>query len=222
MNLLQLVQCTTYVCISIIPATGGQEESGAFAGIAAGVAVVLVLAVVVVVVVMVVAIFLVAMCSTQQKRKRSGRTCHVPADTLLATDDSASTAMTLIINQAVVTYDEVKEDTSGGDEAGCVQYDYARPTDVVRGVMGLEPSAHDAALLTPMYALMSNAPCAPAKASQIMQLYLLHNIANHVGILYNSLHCCTAHVVYVVMHKVHNLALSLIIGCIRGLINSVD
>ena len=28
-------------------------------------------------------------------------------------------------------------------------------------------------------------------------------------------------VVYVVMHKVHILALSLIIGCIRGLINSV-
>ena len=175
MNLLQLVQCPIYVCISIIPTTGGQEESGAFAGIAAGVAVVLVLAVVVVVVV---AIFLATMCSTQQRRKRSGRTCHVPADTLLATDDSASTAMTLIRNQTAVTYNEIKEDTSGGDEAGCVQYDYARPTDVARGVMGLEPSAHDVVLLTPMYEPMSDAPCAPAKASHIMQLYVLHNKAN--------------------------------------------
>ena len=64
-----------HVCISIIPATGGQEESGAFAGIAAGVAVVLVFAVVVVV-----AIFLVAMCSTQQRRKRSGRPTDVVHD----------------------------------------------------------------------------------------------------------------------------------------------
>ena len=113
MNLLQLVQCTTYVCISIIPATGGQEESGAFAGIAAGVAVVLVFAVVVVV-----AIFLVAMCSTQQRRKRSGR-----------------------------------------------------PTDVVHDVVGLEP--HYLVLLT--YEPISDVP---AKVSQTMQLYLLHNIAN--------------------------------------------
>ena len=115
MNLLQLVQCTTYVCISIIPATGGQEESGAFAGIAAGVAVVSVFAVVVVVVV---AIFLVAMCSTQQRRKRSGR-----------------------------------------------------PTDVVHDVVGLEP--HYLVLLT--YEPISDGP---AKVSQTMQLYLLHNIAN--------------------------------------------
>ena len=160
MNLLQLVQCL-YIRTLIIPTTGGQEESGASAGVAAGVAVGLVLAVVVVVV----AIVLAVVCSTQQRRKRSGRTCHVPADTLLATEDSASTAMTLIRNQTVVTYDEVKEDTSGGDEAGCVQYDYARPTDVARGVMGLEPSAHDAVLLTPMYEPMSDAPCAPAKVS---------------------------------------------------------
>ena len=118
-----------------------------------------------VVVVVVVAVVLAAVCSTQQRRKRSGRTCHVPADTLLATDDSASTAMTLFRNQTAVTYDEVKEDTSGGDEAGCVQYDYARPTDVARGVVGLEPSAHDAVLLTPMYEPMSDAPCAPAKVS---------------------------------------------------------
>ena len=97
------------------------------------------------------------------EKKRSGQTCHVPADTLLATDDSASTAMTVIRNQTVVTYNEVKEDTSGGDEAGCVQYDYARPTDVARGVMGLEP--HNAVLLTPMYEPMSDAPCAPAKVS---------------------------------------------------------
>ena len=36
--------------------------------------------------------------------------------------------------------------------------------------------------------------------------------------------CCglQLNVVYVVMHKVHILALSLTIGCIRGLINSVD
>ena len=161
----------TYVCTSIIPTTGGQEESGASAGVAAGVAVGLVLAVVVVVVV--VAIVLAAVCSVR-RRKRSGRTCHVPADTLLATDDSASTAMTLIRNQTVVTYDEVKEDTSGGDEAGCVQYDYARPTGVARGVMGLEP--HDAVVL--MYEPVSDVPCAPAKVSQIMQLYLLHHIAN--------------------------------------------
>ena len=122
---------------------------------------------------MVVAIVLAAVCSVQ-RRKRSGRTCHVPADTLLATDNSASTAMTLIRNQTAVTYDEVKEDTSGGDGAGCVQYDYARPTDVACGVMGLEPSAHDSVVL--MYEPMSDAPCAPAKVSQIMQLYLLHHI----------------------------------------------
>ena len=162
MNLLQLVQCL-YIRTLIIPTTGGQEESGASAGVAAAVAVGLVLAVVVVV--MVVAVVPATVCSTQQRRKRSGRTCHVPADTLLATDDSASTAMTLIRNQTAVTYDEVKEDTSGGDGAGCVQYDYARPTDVARGVMGLEPSAHDAVLLTPMYEPMSDAPCAPAKVS---------------------------------------------------------
>ena len=38
-----------------------------------------------------------------------------------------------------------------------------------------------------------------------------------------SVLCCglQMNVVYVVMHKVHILALSLIIGCIRGLINSV-
>ena len=155
----------------IIPTTGGQEESGDNPGVAAGVAVGLVLAVVVVVVV--VAIALAAVCSVRRK-KRSGRTCHVPTDTLLATDDSASTAMTVIRNQTVVTYDEVKEVTSGGDEAGCVQYDYARPTGVAHGVVGLEP--HDEVVL--MYEPMSDVPCAPAKVSQIMQLYLLHNIAN--------------------------------------------
>jgi len=165
----------------IIPTTGGQEGGGTSAGVAAGVAVGLVLAVVVLVVV--VPIVLAAVCSTQQRRKRSGRTCHVPADTLLATDDSASTAMTVIRNQTAVTYDEVKEDTSGGDEAGCVQYDYARPTDVARGVMGLEPSAHDAVLLTPMYEPMSDAPCAPAKVSQTMQLYLLHNYYKLINVL---------------------------------------
>ena len=39
-----------------------------------------------------------------------------------------------------------------------------------------------------------------------------------------SVLCCglQLNVVYVVMHKVHILALSLIIGCIRGLINSVE
>ena len=154
----------------IIPITGGQEESGDNPGVAAGVAVGLV---VVVVVVVMVAIVLAAVCSVR-RRKRSSRTCHVPADTLLATDDSASTAVTVIRNQTVVTYDEIKEDTSGGDGAGCVQYDYARPTDVARSVMGLEP--HDAVVLT--YEPMSDVPCAPAKVSQIMQLYLLHNIAN--------------------------------------------
>ena len=150
---------------STVPTTG-QGGSGANPGVAAGVAVGLVLVVmVVVVVVVVVAVVLAAVCSTQQRRKRSGRTCHVPADTLLATDDSVRTAMTLIRNQTVVIYDEVKEDTSGGDEAGCVQYDYARPTDVAHGVVGLQPSAHDAVLLTPMYEPMSDAPCAPAKVS---------------------------------------------------------
>ena len=178
-----------YVCISIVPTTGGQEESGAIPGVATGVAVGLVLAVVVVVVVVVVvAIVLVAMCSTHQRRKRSGRTCYVPADTLLATDDSASTAMTLIRNQTVVTYDEVKEDTSGGDEAGCAQYDYARPTDVARGVMGLEPSAHDAALLTPMYEPMSNPPCAPAKVNVV---YTLH-CGLQLNVVY-TMHTQTAH-----------------------------
>ena len=123
----------------------------------------------VVVVVVVIIIVLAAVCSSQQRRKRSGRTCHVPADTLLATDDSASTAMTLIRNQTVVTYDEVKEDTSGGDEAGCVQYDYARPTDVARGVMGLEP--HYVVLL--MYKPMSDVPCAAAKVSIENHAYTL-------------------------------------------------
>ena len=158
---------------SILPTAGGQEGSDASAGVAAGVAVGLVLAaMVVVVVVVVVAVVLAVVCSTQQRRKRSARTCHVPADTLLATDDSASTAMTVIRNQTAVTYDEVKEDTSGGDEAGCVQYDYARPTDVARGVMGLEPSAHDAVLLTPMYEPMSDVPCSPAKVSQTICIYI--------------------------------------------------
>ena len=162
-NLLELV-LVMYICTLIIPTAGGQEGGGASAGVAAGVAVGLVLTVVVVVVV--VAIVLAVVCSTQQRIKRSAQTRHVLADTLLATDDSASTAMTVIRNQTAVTYDEVKEDTSGGDEASCVQYDYARPTDVARGVMGLEPSAHDAVLLTPMYEPMSDAPCAPAKVSQ--------------------------------------------------------
>ena len=158
---------------SIVPTTGGHEGSGASAGVAAGVAVGLVLAVVVVVAVVVVIVF-AALCSVQRRRKRSGRTCHVSADTLLATDDSASTAMTVIRNQTVVTYDEIKEGTSGGDEAGCVQYDYARPTDVARGVMGLEP--HDVVVL--MYEPVLDEPCAAAKVSQTMQLQLLHHIAN--------------------------------------------
>ena len=149
---------------SIVPTTGGHEGSGASAGVAAGVAVGLVLAVVVVVAVVVV---IATLCSVQRRRKRSGQTCHVPADTLLATDDSASTAMTLIRNQTAVTYDEIKEDTSGGDEAGCVQYDYARPTGVARGVMGLEP--HDVVVL--MYEPVLDEPCAAAKVSQTMQLH---------------------------------------------------
>ena len=70
---------------SIVPTTGGQGESDATnAGLAAGVAVGAVLAVVLVAVV--VAMVLAAVCSTQQRRKRSGHTSHVPADTLLATD----------------------------------------------------------------------------------------------------------------------------------------
>ena len=163
---------------SIVPTTGGQEGSGASVGVAAGVTIGLVLAVVVVVVM--VAVVLAVVCSTQQRRKRSARSCHVPADTLLATDGSACTAMTLIRNQTAVTYDEVKEDTSGGDEAGCVQYDYARPTDVARGVMGLEPSAHDAVLLTPMYEPMSDAPCAPAKVSMSTCINtLVYTVAMH-------------------------------------------
>ena len=62
---------------SIVPTTGGQEESGASAGVAAGVAVGLVLAVVVVVVVVVVAIVLAAVCSVRRRREKYDPTCNV-------------------------------------------------------------------------------------------------------------------------------------------------
>ena len=59
-----------------IPATRGQEASDANAGLVVGV----VLAVVVVVVV---AAIVLAVCSTQQRRKRHGQTCDVPAVALI-------------------------------------------------------------------------------------------------------------------------------------------
>ena len=60
-----------------IPATRGREASDANAGLVVGV----VLAVVVVVVV--VAAIVLAVCSTQQRRKRHGQTCDVPAAALI-------------------------------------------------------------------------------------------------------------------------------------------
>ena len=139
---------------SIAPTTGGQGESDANAGLVAGVVVGVVLAVVVVVVV--VAIVL-AVCSTQQRRKRSGQTCDVPVVALSVADDSG---IALIRNPA---YDELKNLTSSATEASRVQYDYACPTDIAPAVMGHEPSAHDAVLLTPMYEPMLDTP--PAKVS---------------------------------------------------------
>ena len=133
-----------------VPATIGQEASDANAGLVVGV----VLAVVVVVVV---AAIVLAVCSTQQRRKRSGQTCDVPVVALSVADDSG---IALIRNPA---YDEAKKLMSSGNEAGSVQYDYARPTDIAPGVMGHETSAHDAVLLTPMYEPMPDTP--PAKVS---------------------------------------------------------
>ena len=139
---------------SIAPTTGGRRESDANAGLVAGVVVGVVLAVVVVVVV---AVIVLAVCSTQQRRKRSGQTCDVPVVALSVADDSG---MALIHNPA---YDELKNLTSSANEASSVQYDYAHQTDIAPGVMGHETSAHDAVLLTPMYEPMPDTP--PAKVS---------------------------------------------------------
>ena len=139
---------------SIALTTGGQGESDANAGLVAGVVVGVVLAVVVVVVV---AAIVLAVCSTHQRRKRSGQTCDVPVVALSVADDSG---IALIRNPA---YDELKNVMSSGNEAGSVQYDYARPTDIAPGVRGHETSAHDAVLLTPIYEPMSDTP--PATVS---------------------------------------------------------
>ena len=139
---------------SIAPTTGGQGESDANAGLVAGVVVGVMLAVVVVVVVVTIVL---AVCSTQQRRKRSGQTCDVPVVALSVADDSG---ITLIRNPA---YDELKNVMSRGNEAGSVQYDYARPTDIAPGVMEHEASAHNAVLLAPMYEPMPDTP--PAKVS---------------------------------------------------------
>ena len=139
---------------STVPTTGGQGESGPNAGLVAGVVVGVVLAVVVVVVV---AVIVLAVCSTQQRRKRSGQTCDVPAVALSVADDSG---VALIRNPA---YDEAKKLMSSGNEAGSVQYEYACPTDIAPGVMGHETSAYDAVLLTPIYEPVSDTP--PAKVS---------------------------------------------------------
>ena len=139
---------------SIAPTTGGQGESDANSGLVAGVVVGVVLAVVVVLVVVTIVL---AVCSTQQRRNRSGQTCDVPVVALSVADDSG---ITLIRNPA---YDELKNVMSRGNEAGSVQYDYARPTDIAPGVMGHETSAHNAVLLTPMYEPVSDTP--PAKVS---------------------------------------------------------
>ena len=111
----------------------------------------------VVVVVVVVAAIVLAVCSTQQRRKRSGQTHDAPVVALSVVDDSD---VALILNPA---YNEAKKLMSSGNEAGSVQYDYVRPTDIAPGVMGHETSAHDAVLLTPMYEPMSDTP--PAKVS---------------------------------------------------------
>ena len=145
----------TVMSMSIAPTTGGQGESGPNAGLIAGVVVGVVLALVVVVVVP--AAIVLAVCSTQQRRKRSGQTYDVPAVALSVADDSG---IALIRNPA---YDEAKKLMSSATEASSVQYDYARPTDIAPGVMGHETSAHDAVLLAPMYEPMSDTP--PAKVS---------------------------------------------------------
>ena len=139
-----------FLITSSVPATGGQGESGPNAGLVAGVVVGVVVAVVV-------AVIVLAVCSTQQRRKRSGQACDVPVVALSVADDSG---MALIRNPA---YDEAKRLMSSGNEAGSVHYDYARPTDIAPGVMGHETSAHDAVLFTPMYEPMSDTP--PAKVS---------------------------------------------------------
>ena len=151
-----------------VPTTGGQGGNGPNAGITTGVAVGVVLTVVLVAVV--VAIVLAAVCSTQQRRKRSGHISHITANTLLVADNSGSTAMTLIMNPTAPTYDEVN-DMSSGNEATCVQYDYARPTGVPLGRMEHEPSAH--LQLTPMYEPILDTPCAPDKVSMYTQNALM-------------------------------------------------
>ena len=144
----------TVMSMSIAPTTGGQRESDANAGLVAGVVVGVVLPVVVVVVV---AAIVLAVCSTQQRRKGRGQACDVPVVALSVVDDSG---IALIRNPA---YDELKNLTSSANETSSVQYDYALPTDIAPGVMGHEPSAHDAVLLTPMYEPMSDTP--PATVS---------------------------------------------------------
>ena len=139
---------------STVPTTGGQGERDANAGLIAGVVVGVVFAVVVVVVV---AAIVMAVCSTQQRRKRSGQMYDVSAVALSVADDRD---IALIRNPA---YDEAKNLMSSGNEAGSVHYDYAHPTDIAPGVMGYEPSAHDAVLPAPMYEPMSDTP--PAKVS---------------------------------------------------------
>ena len=64
--------------------------------------------------------------------------------------------MTLIMNPTA-TYEEV-HDMSSGNEATCVQYDYARPTGVAVGRM-------EHVLLTPMYEPLPHTPCGTDKVS---------------------------------------------------------
>ena len=144
----------TVMSMSIVPTTGGQGESDANAGLIAGVVVGVVLAVVVVVVV---AAIVLAVCSTQQRRKRSGQTCGVPVVALSVADDSG---IALIRNPA---YDELKNLTSSANETSSVHYDYACQNDIAPSVMGHDTSTHDAVLPTPMYEPMSDTP--PAKVS---------------------------------------------------------
>ena len=161
---------------SMVVATGGQGESGTNVALILGVVVGVVLAVVLVVVV--VAIVL-TVCLVRQRRKPSSKAYDVPLVALSAAGNSGNTAITLISNPNVVTIDEIKEVMSSGKEASTGGlYDYARPTDIESIMTERGPSAHDPALLAPMYDTISDTP--PVKVSIVhthVQWHSLHGRA---------------------------------------------
>ena len=146
---------------STVGTTGGQGGSDTNAALIPGVVVGVVLAVVLVAVVVAIAM---AVCLVRQRRKPSNQTYDVPLVGLSAAGNTGNTAITLISNPNVVTSDEIKEVMSSGKEASTGGlYDYARSTDIDSAMTECGPSAHDPALLAPMYDTISDTP--PIKVS---------------------------------------------------------